>query len=559
VEPYPIFTYRIEGVSLEKHVMMLSGRNATVISYRSTGPIDLILRPLLSLRDFHNLSRYNGVADGTPTIGGNRTSFLPYDGLPSIHFDLSESTYRADAFWYYNFSYPVEAYRGLDCIEDLFAPGQWHCHVAPESPLTVVASVGDAVSSDEAFHLAEGEERDRIGNLKTIANDADDSFEGTLSRAAGAFIVRRKSGLSTILAGYPWFSDWGRDTMIALPGLTLITGRFKEAKEILTTFAGVCDQGMIPNRFPDHGTTPDYNSVDASLWFIHAVDRYLAYTGDTKGIHPAIWTAIKDIVEAYREGTRYGIRMEEDGLVTAGEEGVQLTWMDAKVGDWVVTPRSGKAVEINALWYNAVAIAQRLAQTFGDATFEKMCAQTKQKTADSFESAFWNPDTHCLCDVLDGEHKDGSIRPNQILALSLPNRMLSRACEQSVLQVVHEELVTPYGLRSLSRNDPAYVGHYGGDTHERDGAYHQGTVWAWLIGPFITSWVRLHGGPSKARPKSRAFLNAFEQHLNQAGIGSISEIFDGDPPHAPRGCFAQAWSVAEILRAYVEDIIGRRP
>ena len=328
VEPYPIFTYRIEGVSLEKHGMMLSGRNATVISYRSTGPIDLILRPLLSLRDFHNLSRYNGVADGTPTIGGNRTSFLPYDGLPSIHFDLSESTYRADAFWYYNFSYPVEAYRGLDCIEDLFAPGQWHCHVAPESPLTVVASVGDAVSSDEAFHLAEGEERDRIGNLKTIANDADDSFEGTLSRAVGAFIVRRKSGLSTILAGYPWFSDWGRDTMIALPGLTLITGRFKEAKEILTTFAGVCDQGMIPNRFPDHGTTPDYNSVDASLWFIHAVDRYLAYTGDTKGIHPAIWTAIKDIVEAYREGTRYGIRMEEDGLVTAGEEGVQLTgWM----------------------------------------------------------------------------------------------------------------------------------------------------------------------------------------------------------------------------------------
>ena len=559
LDPYPIFTYRIEGVSLEKHVMMLSGRNATVVSYRSTEPLDLILRPLLSLRDFHHLSQYNGVIDGTPTIAGQRTSFTPYDGLPSIHFDLSEASYQPDAFWYYNFSYPVEAYRGLDSIEDLFAPGEWHCHVTPDLPLTVVASVDDAVPTSEAFALAQNEERRRTETLKRMADAVEDGFERALTRAADAFVVRRKSGLSTILAGYPWFSDWGRDTMIALPGLTLVTGRHQEAKEILTTFAQVCDQGMIPNRFPDHGTSPDYNSVDASLWFVHAVDRYLAYTGDTQGVQSDIWPVIKDIVEAYRDGTRYGIRMEEDGLVTAGQEGVQLTWMDAKVGDWVVTPRSGKAVEINALWYNAVAVAQKLARAFGDASFEEMCAHTKKKTAASFEAAFWNTDTNCLYDVLDGENKDGSVRPNQIFALSLPNRMLPREREQSILQVVHDELVTPYGLRSLSRRDPAYAGHYGGDPHERDGAYHQGTVWGWLIGPFVTSWVRLNGGPTKAREQARSFLSRFEQHLHEAGLCNISEIFDGNPPHTSRGCFAQAWSVAEVLRAYVEDVIGRRP
>lgn len=245
--------------------------------------------------------------------------------------------------------------------------------------------------------------------------------------------------------------------------------------------------------------------------------------------------------------------------MTAGQEGVQLTWMDAKVGDWVVTPRSGKAVEINALWYNAVAVAQKLARAFGDASFEKMCAQTKKKTAASFEAAFWNTDTNCLYDVLDGENKDGSVRPNQIFALSLPNRMLSREREQSILQVVHDELVTPYGLQSLSRQDSAYAGHYGGDPHERDGAYHQGTVWGWLIGPFVTSWVRLNGGPTKAREQARSFLSRFEQHLHEAGLCNISEIFDGNPPHTSRGCFAQAWSVAEVLRAYVEDVIGRRP
>ncbi len=265
LEPYPILTYRIEGVSLEKHIVMLSGRNATAVSYRATEPIDLTLRPLLPLRDFHHLTRYNGVIDGTPAIEGHRTSFTPYDSLPGIHFDLSDGTFRPDAFWYYNFSYPVEAYRGLDSIEDLYAPGEWRCHVTRDSPLTFVASVGEAVSPGEAFDLADLEQRGRHERSESVTTEIDDGFERALNGAADAFVVRRESGLSTILAGYPWFGDWGRDTMIALPGLTLVTGRHEEAKEILTTFARACDGGMIPNRFPDHGERPDYNSVDASL------------------------------------------------------------------------------------------------------------------------------------------------------------------------------------------------------------------------------------------------------------------------------------------------------
>jgi predicted glycogen debranching enzyme len=359
-----------------------------------------------------------------------------------------------------------------------------------------------------------------------------------------------------VIAGYPWFGDWGRDTMIALPGLTLATGRPEIAASVLRTFGAFVSQGMLPNRFPDAGETPEYNTVDATLWYFVAIDQYLAATGDRQLV-AELYPVLLDIVEWHRRGTRFGIHMDGDGLLAAGEPGVQLTWMDAKVGDWVVTPRIGKPVEINALWYRALVVMQSFAALLGDARAEREFATLAGAALHSFRHRFWLPERGYLADVVDGptgeldrrnRRSDASLRPNQIFAVALDKNLLEHEQARAVVDVCAQRLWTPLGLRSLAEREHEYVGTYRGGPRERDGAYHQGTVWSWLLGPFALAHYNVYGDAAAAR----AWLRGIESHLKQACVGNVSEIFDGDAPHRPEGCFAQAWSVAEVLRAWVE-------
>jgi predicted glycogen debranching enzyme len=555
--PYPIFGYKVGDALIRKHIFMPHGKNATVVSYDSDRDISLEVRPLIAFRDYHHTTRQNGAISSSPEIGPETLHYTPYDGEPTLHISHSSGLFIGDGFWYYDFEYEVERYRGLDAVEDLFSPGSLTFHLKAGTTISLIAAIGDPIPVTESESLRESEIERRQSSV--TAAGFSDSFAQSLVRATDAYTVTRSGDLSTIIAGYPWFSDLGRDTFIALPGIALVTGRHDQAVAMLKAFAKACDQGMIPNRFPDHGETADYNSVDASLWFIHAVSRYLDYTSDFFGVEVDIWPTIKEIVTRFHDGTRYDIHADVDGLITAGEGNVQLTWMDAKVGDWTVTPRHGKPVEINALWYNALCVAEALATRFGDAEFESRAAGYAASVKEVFEETYWNKETNCLYDVVSPAGKDGAIRPNQILALSLPFRLVSVQRERQILDVITQELVTPRGLRSLAANHPSYAGHYGGDQYSRDWSYHQGMVWGWLIGPFVSAYVRVNGQTEDARIRAAAFVAPFQTHLYEAGVGQISEIFDGDAPHTPRGCYAQAWSVAEVLRCYTEDILGGCP
>jgi predicted glycogen debranching enzyme len=358
-----------------------------------------------------------------------------------------------------------------------------------------------------------------------------------------------------VIAGYPWFADWGRDTFISLPGLCLVTGRHEIARQVIAAFAAHVSQGMIPNRFPDAGETPEYNTIDASLWFVHAVGRYLDYTKDEGTVRRVAWPAVRAILDGYRQGTRYGIRMDADGLIAGGMPGLQLTWMDAKVGDWVVTPRHGKPVEVQALWVRALAVGEDLAVKFGDKAFAKRCDMDRIKAIKSFRAKFWFEQGGYLYDVVDGAGgPDAALRPNQIYAVAFPGELLEDKQAKRVVEVVRKRLLTPVGLRTLAAGEPQYKPRYEGGVESRDGAYHQGTVWPFLLGPFVTAWMKVQGGTAAARRQARGFLDGLEAHLHDACIGQVSEIFDADAPHRPRGCFAQAWSVAEPLRALLEDI-----
>ncbi|HEU4387868.1 MAG TPA: amylo-alpha-1,6-glucosidase, partial [Blastocatellia bacterium] len=386
----------------------------------------------------------------------------------------------------------------------------------------------------------------------------DDELVRALVAAADQYIVARER-CKTVIAGYHWFGDWGRDTMIALPGLALVTGRIDIAKSVLLEFSRYLNQGMLPNRFPDAGETPEYNTVDATLWYFEAIRALGEYTRDYDLIKRSFYALLIDILDWHERGTRYGIKVDDDGLLLSGEPGVQLTWMDAKVGDHVVTPRQGKAVEIQALWYNAIRFMEELAARFGDRKNKKRFSDMSARAKRSFNKLFWNEPAGCLYDVITEDQRDTSIRPNQILAVSLEYSMLARDKAKRVVEVVERELLTPFGLRSLAPSDPAYRPHYEGGVWDRDTAYHQGTVWPWLMGPFVTAHVRVNGGTKSARERARGFLVPLESHLLEAGLGHISEILDAESPHESRGCVAQAWSVAEVLRAAVESVFAVRP
>lgn len=559
LDPYPIFTYEVEGLRLEKSVFMVEGQNTTVIYFelKSVGAFDSIrleIRPLIAFRDYHSTTHENAALNSHVNTEDGLTTVAPYGDLPSLHFAHDSCEVDTNGFWYRNFQYAVEQERGLDFNEDLFSPFLLSFDLRARARARVVASTERVeVGKADRQRKAEVSRRKAITSGAAKTND----LVRKLTLAADQFIVARER-CKTVIAGYPWFSDWGRDTMIALPGLALATGRAEIAKSILAEFANHVDQGMLPNRFPDAGETPEYNTVDATLWFFEAVRALLEYTGDYEFVRENLYVVLNNIIDWHVKGTRYNIHVDVDGLLFSGEPGVQLTWMDAKIGDWVVTPRHGKPVEIQALWYNALRVMEQLAGKLKDTRAKKKYAAMADRARDSFNSLFWNEDLGCLYDVVNGDARDASVRPNQIFAISVKNSLVSQERAAKILQVVERELLTPRGLRTLSPNDAQYRGRYEGNPSSRDSVYHQGTVWPWLIGPYITAYVKTFGAKS-GRAAVADWLKNFETHLSEACLGQVSEIFDGDAPHAPRGCVAQAWSVAEILRAAVEDVYAIEP
>lgn len=543
---FPTMEFEAGGARLSKSVAALHGENSTLIRYELlSGPADLSLelRPFLAPRPIHETAHANPALSPEFRFDRGLLRLLPYAGGPELFVSVPGAAFTGEPRWYYRFQYRREQERGLDFEEDLFTHGRFSVVLRVGEALHVLVTDKDPAGRDAAL-LWEGEGRRRGALLAPAAGLS--GFLVRLTLAADQFLVRRGAEGATVIAGYPWFEDWGRDTMIALRGLSLGTGRVHEARAVLSAFLGALSRGMLPNRFPEAGSPPEYNTVDATLWLFVAVHAYHKQAGDPDFALKTCLPALLDILDWHRRGTRFGIHAAEDGLLSAGAEGEQLTWMDAKVGDWVVTPRRGKAVEVNALWYNALRITQELAQAAGRDSEAKDLGQQADKARESFGGAFWNAPAGCCFDVIGEAGPDPSVRPNQIFCLSLPFPLLDGERARLLLQTVEAQLFTPRGLRSLSPRDPRYVPRYEGGVVQRDGAYHQGTVWAWLLGPYVDALVRVRGEAGKAQ--ARGILVGFEPHLDEACLGSVSEIFDGDAPHRPRGCVAQAWSVAELLR-----------
>lgn len=550
----PVWTYACADALLEKRVWMQPGANTTYIRYtlyRGTAPLKLSIKTLVNYRDHH-----------LKTHAGNwrmHIDEVPYGLRVTAHeqatpfyllSDLAEATLHHE--WYLSFFLSEEKARGFDGLDDNLFAGIFEASLNPGESLTIMAStemVSDRDRLKGASAYAERQAYEQQLIARSGLADAP-TYVHQLVLAADQFIVHRALPEDingrTVIAGYHWFSDWGRDTMISLPGLTINTGRSDVAACILRTFAHFVDKGMLPNRFPDEGEKPEYNTVDATLWYFEAVRAYYAATGDDKLLRE-LFPVLQDIIYWHQRGTRYQIQMDPtDGLLYAGELGVQLTWMDAKMGEWVVTPRIGKPVEINALWYNALCTMTSFANRLGKSADDYLNMTNRVQAG--FKS-FWNEDTGYCYDVIDGpDGNDPALRPNQIFAVSLPHSPISIEHQRAVVDTCARHLLTSHGLRSLSPDSPHYIGHYGGNQSQRDAAYHQGTVWGWLIGPFISAHLRVYGD----RELARSFLQPLIHHMTDHCVGSVSEIFDGNPPFVPRGCIAQAWSVAELLRVWQE-------
>jgi predicted glycogen debranching enzyme len=545
LDPFPIWTFEIEGIEIEKKIFMVYGSNSTVVEYKSKAQnpeseIHLELKPLFSFVDYHALQHETSEIDLNYEAGKSHVSIKPINNLPELFLNHNAKETEKTAFWYHNFEYAIEKERGFDYREDLFQPFALKFDLSEAAAVIVSTGKQDA---SEAEKLEKAEIERRAGLIENAR--AKDDFTKQLILAADQFIVARGAG-KTVIAGYHWFSDWGRDTMIALPGLALATNRAEIAGEILLEFSRHISQGMIPNRFPDAGDEAEYNTVDATLWYFEAIRAYTEKTGDYDFVRENLYPKLADVIFCHLRGTRYNIHVDTDGLLYAGEEGTQLTWMDAKIGDWVVTPRIGKPVEIQALWYNALRIMADFADRFGDAEDKSRYDAMADLAKQSFNAVFWNDEESCLFDVVMNGKRDGSVRPNQIFAVSLPDSILNDAEKaRKVVEKVEAELLTPVGLRSLSPKDKDYRPIYTGSPLDRDSAYHQGTVWGWLIGGFIDAYRKVYPDNEE---RIEEILQGLKNHLTEAGLGQISEIFDADYPHTPRGCIAQAWSVAEILR-----------
>ena len=566
----PVWIYRFGGRVLEKRVHLVNRQNTAHVSYLWRGPdsITLRIRPAVYFRPHDGA--LSGLNPEKYSVDFQQSWIEISDSspLPSLRVGMS----REDAIFHKNenkipdLRFRLEKDRGYDHVGDLWSPGYFELEIQAGETATLIASTEDwvvleALDADEAFH-AEMERRRRL--ISTCSPALHDAFGGELALAADQFLITPigrvadtaralASGdeIRTVIAGYHWFTDWGRDTMISLEGLTLVTGRHADAGYILRTFAHYVRDGLIPNMFPEGKTSGLYHTADATLWFFHAIQRYVEYTDDRATLR-LLLPQLCDIIQCHLGGTRFGIGVDpKDGLLVQGADGYQLTWMDAKVGDWVVTPRRGKAVEINALWYNALRLMECWTRDERGCEFAAKFGDQAKRAYESFNRRFWNAGERYLYDVIDGEggNNDASLRPNQIFSVSLDHPVLDREHWKAVLDAVQQKLVTPVGLRSLSPGHPDYKPRYYGDLRSRDAAYHQGTVWAWLIGPFIDAYMKVY--PDKVEV-ARTLLEGFTRHLSEGCIGSVSEIFDAAPPFTPRGCIAQAWSVAELARSWVK-------
>jgi predicted glycogen debranching enzyme len=565
----PVWTYEIDGLTLEKRLLMPHAQNTVHITYRllgGEGPVRLSLRPSVHFRPYESPVNSSAFLSYTVSALRNRFEVSAGTDLPPLRLRLygQRGALTLDEIGWASVPYHMEKIRGYESVGSLWSPGYFRADLTADRGVTLVASTEpwetiEALTPDAA---AEAEAGRRRGLLRAAAAPDDAPLIPELVLAADQFIITpagraeeaaraRAAGeeVRTVIAGYHWFTDWGRDTMIGLEGLTLSTRRYREAQYILRTFAHYVRDGLIPNMFPDGARDGLYHTADATLWFFHAVEQYVRATGDTETLERLLPTFV-EIVRQHIAGTRFGIGIDPaDGLLRQGEAGYQLTWMDAKVEDWVVTPRRGKAVEINALWYNALRLLEGWTKESGGAASLDLPGRA-ERAYQSFNRRFWSEEHGHLYDVVDGEDGDDpSCRPNQVLAISLDHPVLDRSRWEPVMQIARDRLLTPVGLRSLAPGHADYKSKYYGDLRARDAAYHQGTVWAWLIGPFVDAWLKLHPGD---RAGARRLLAGFDQHLGEACVGSISEVFDAEEPYVPRGCIAQAWSVAEVLRCLLK-------
>jgi predicted glycogen debranching enzyme len=552
---FPEWIYEVPGVLLRKTIFMVNGENTTLIRYEilnAAKQFTFQLLPLIAARGYHELQHSNNNIFWKIDFKNGVFHTQPFEGAPDIYISVPGSTYQSVNKWYYNFNYLQEKSRGLDFQEDLFNHGFFSVDLKEGDRLDIIISTDDP-NEKKADTLFEKEKNRKL----YLLNGVPDNLLRELVLAADQFIVKRivpgetekdpAIDLKTVIAGYHWFTDWGRDTMISLPGLCLQTGRFEDAKKILAVFAKSVSMGMLPNRFVDQNDPPEYNNVDGTLWYFNAVYNYLQVTGDNDFILGEILPVLKEIINWHFRGTRFNIHVDDDGLLYAGENGQQLTWMDARINGWVVTPRMGKPVEIEALWYNALKIFQSLLLLNNETSIAEEILGKAEQASKSFGEKYWYNEGGYLYDNIDELGKpDASLRPNQIFSISLPFPLLEGEKAKSVFNIIKLKLFTTVGLRSLSPDDQDYKGNYDGNTFMRDSAYHQGTVWSWLLGPFLEAGIKTLG--NIFINEALDIVDKFAVHLREGCIGTVSEIFDGDEPHHPRGCVAQAWGVAEVLR-----------
>jgi len=584
LSPLPTYKYAVEGVSLQKTIFMPYMKNATVVIYEVFNPLEekvsIRVSPLVNSRHIYSITDKDTLPwRFVQKRCGEAVVIEPSDSLSSLILSTgNDHSFVENSWWVEKIFFRVDASRRESSVDDYFGPGWFKFSVDPkekkrfhvlavagkngEETQSLFSSFGKGIADIELLYREELERRK--GLLEQFrerhAGLEMEDWLKWLIQAADSFIVSRASTeKKSVIAGYHWFDDWGRDSLISLPGLTLVTGRFEDAQEILLTFERYCNKGIIPNRFSDKaGDIPLYNTVDATLWFFNAVLQYLKYTGDYEFVQEKLWKTLNQIMEHHVQGTIFGIHMEEDGLIAHGP---QLTWMDATIIDRFVTPRDGKAVEIQALWYNALKTMQLLAKRFNQRDKAEKYYSMAEKARESFSQKFWNPKKGCLFDVVNNDGADSTLRPNQMIAASLDFPILDRRKGEKVVETVWKNLWGSYGLKTLPEDDPRYIGEYLGDWTHRDSAYHNGTVWAWLLGPFTTAFLKTKNHDEYWRKFAfKSFLQPlFREEIHRAGLGTISEIFDGNEPHISRGCISQAWSVAEPLRAYVEDIALKRP
>ncbi len=576
VAPFPRYVYNVQNIKVTKTVFMPTEKNAVAVVYQvlngNGSPIELKIYPLLTCRHFHLVvNRTRSPLAFTQQQKKSKVEVTFNNPQATITAQVTEGEFIDKPNWVEQLYYREEDKRGESSTDDCYQPGYFEVPVLSKQEKTfAIITAADKNDRDAEEMLAAAgattrnvqdlleRELEQRSSALTIFYDSHQTASpcdwlSWILSAAEAFIVKCVDNRRALIAGYFWFETWGRDTFISLPGLMLATGRFDDARRVLSDFLCHCKRGLIPNCVDDKFGELSYNTVDATLWYVNAVLQYLKYTGDYQFVEEQLWSTLKTIVESHREGETLGIRLDSDGLLAHGP---RLTWMDAEVAGVAVTPRAGKAVEIQALWYNTLRIMQLLADTFDEGSLAEDYAEIAAKVKDSFNLKFWNAEKHCLFDVI-GVSADASLRPNQIIAAALDFTMLDEVKSTQVVDVVQRELLTPCGLRTLARPEPAYRGVYSGGRWSRDQAYHNGTVWAWLLGPYATAVRKVKN--NSAQELKNCLLPLFKQQIFQAGLGTVSEIFDGDPPHTPRGCIAQAWSVAEPLRAYVEDVLRIRP